>query len=158
MFFNLCHYKLAFCFPGIVLASELNIGRALPDKVKREYGQEDFWAPPVEFMTSRDGDCADFSTAKYFTLREPGADDIKMRITYARALELNQAHTVLNFFSNSDKEPLIPDNLINEIKPTSQRTNLKPVYNFKVMSCGAHVSRGKIQGLVIPVVSNSGPI
>ena len=176
MFFNLFHSRLLFSFLGIVLAGELVIGKALLDKVKKEYGQvaiqrlegwqrlisdsrhltdlnklqavnqffnqmrfvsdqkhwgqEDFWATPVEFMASGGGDCEDFSIAKYFTLRELGVDDSKMRITYVRALELNQAHMVLSFFSKPDKEPLILDNLINEIKPASQRKDLKPVYNF----------------------------
>ena len=111
----------------------------------QHWGQEDFWATPVEFMASGAGDCEDFSIAKYFTLRELGVDDIKMRITYVRALELNQAHMVLSFFSKPDKEPLILDNLINEIKPASQRKDLKPVYNFN--GDGLWVSRQQGEGI-----------
>lgn len=112
---------------------------------QKHWGQEDFWATPVEFMASGGGDCEDFSIAKYFTLRELGIDDSKMRITYVRALKLNQAHMVLSFFSKPDKEPLILDNLIDEIKPASQRKDLKPVYNFN--GDGLWVSRQQGKGV-----------
>lgn len=112
---------------------------------QKHWGQEDFWATPVEFMASGAGDCEDFSIAKYYTLRKLGVHDNKMRITYVRSLELNQAHMVLSFFSKPDKEPLILDNLINEIKPASQRKDLKPVYNFN--GDGLWVSRRQGEGI-----------
>jgi hypothetical protein len=49
---------------------------------------------------------------------------------YVKALELNQAHMVLAWYVRPDADPLILDNLINDIKPASQRTDLEPVYSF----------------------------
>ncbi len=92
--------------------------------------KEDYWATPVEFMASGAGDCEDFSIAKYFTLRLLGVPDKKMRITYVKALSLNQAHMVLSYFPEGQRIPLILDNLISEIKPASTRKDLLPVYNF----------------------------
>jgi hypothetical protein len=37
---------------------------------------------------------------------------------------------VLAYYPTPDAEPLILDNLIGDIKPASQRTDLEPVYSF----------------------------
>ncbi|MEX2476010.1 transglutaminase-like cysteine peptidase [Marinobacter sp.] len=94
------------------------------------WGEEDYWATPVELLTTNGGDCEDFSIAKYLTLKSMGVPDEQMRIVYVKALELNQAHMVLAWYPEPDADPLILDNLINEIKPASQRQDLEPVYSF----------------------------
>lgn len=96
----------------------------------QHWGQEDYWATPVELLTTNGGDCEDFSIAKYLTLKSMGVPDEQMRIVYVKALELNQAHMVLAWYPEPDADPLILDNLINEIKPASQRQDLEPVYSF----------------------------
>ncbi|WP_419534488.1 transglutaminase-like cysteine peptidase [Endozoicomonas sp.] len=109
------------------------------------WGEEDFWATPVEFLASGAGDCEDFSIAKYFTLRELGVPDEKLRITYVKAVELDQAHMVLSYFANPGEEPLILDNLISEIRPASSRKDLVPVYNFN--GDGLWLSRQRGEGV-----------
>lgn len=94
------------------------------------WGVEDYWATPVELLTTNAGDCEDFSIAKYLTLKSMGVPDDQLRIVYVKALELNQAHMVLAWYPQPDADPLILDNLINEIKPASQRQDLEPVYSF----------------------------
>lgn len=94
------------------------------------WGEEDYWATPVEFLTTNAGDCEDFSIAKYLTLKSMGVPDDQLRVVYVKALELNQAHMVLAWYPEPDADPLILDNLINEIKPASQRNDLEPVYSF----------------------------
>ncbi len=96
----------------------------------RHWGEEDYWATPVELLTTNGGDCEDFSIAKYLTLKSMGVPDDQLRIVYVKALELNQAHMVLAWYPEPDADPLILDNLINDIKPASQRTDLEPVYSF----------------------------
>lgn len=96
----------------------------------RHWGEEDYWATPVELLTTNGGDCEDFSIAKYLTLKSMGVPDDQLRIVYVKALELNQAHMVLAWYSEPDADPLILDNLTNDIKPASQRTDLEPVYSF----------------------------
>ena len=91
---------------------------------------EDYWATPFELLTSGAGDCEDYSIAKYFTLRQMGVPEEKLRITYVKALKLNQAHMVLAYYPTPDAEPLILDNLANQILPASQRQDLFPVYSF----------------------------
>lgn len=94
------------------------------------WGVEDYWATPVELLATNAGDCEDYSVAKYLTLRALGIDEDQLRITYVKALELNQAHMVLTYYPTADSDPLVLDNLIAEIKPASQRQDLKPVYSF----------------------------
>lgn len=94
------------------------------------WGMEDYWATPIESLSKGAGDCEDYSIAKYFTLRELGVDDEKMRITYVKALELNQAHMVLTYFKTPRSVPTVLDNLIPRIKPATSRRDLLPVYSF----------------------------
>jgi len=94
------------------------------------WGEEDYWATPVELLTTNAGDCEDFSIAKYQTLLSMGVPDEQLRIVYVKALELNQAHMVLAWYPRPDADPLILDNLINDIKLASQRSDLEPVYSF----------------------------
>ena len=90
----------------------------------------DYWASPVEFLLKGAGDCEDYSIAKYFTLVEMGVDENKLRITYVKAMELNQAHMVLTYYESPNAEPLVLDNLQPDIKPSSQRHDLIPIYSF----------------------------
>lgn len=92
--------------------------------------QNDYWATPVEALRKGAGDCEDFAIAKYFTLREAGVASEKLRITYVKALRLNQAHMVLTYYATPDAMPLVLDNLINVIRPANERSDLLPVYAF----------------------------
>jgi len=109
------------------------------------WGQEDYWATPLQMLTSNGGDCEDFSIAKYFTLREMGVPAERMRLTYVKALELNQAHMVLTYYPSPDAEPLILDNLVKEILPSSERDDLLPVYSFNGDGLWIAKSRGREQ-------------
>ncbi len=94
------------------------------------WGQADYWATPVEFLATNGGDCEDYTNAKYMTLRALGVPDERLRITYVEATQLNQAHMVLAYYSEPDADPLILDNLIDDILPASERDDLEPVYSF----------------------------
>jgi predicted transglutaminase-like cysteine proteinase len=107
------------------------------------WGLNDYWATPVEMLARGAGDCEDYSIAKYFTLRELGIPDSKMRITYVKAVELNQAHMVLTFFETPRSVPLVLDNLIPLIKLASERPDLLPVYSFN----GSGLWLAKTRGL-----------
>ena len=96
----------------------------------RNWRQNDYWATPVEALVKGAGDCEDYSIAKYFTLRRLGIPSEKLRITYVKALNYNQAHMVLAYYASPTAEPLVLDNLINDIRPASQRNDLLPVYAF----------------------------
>jgi len=110
------------------------------------WGKEDYWATPFECLGKGAGDCEDFSIAKYFTLRELGVPDEKLRLTYVKALApYNQAHMVCTYFSSPTASPLVLDNLIGEIEPAINRQDLVPVYSFNGSGLWLAKARGSGQ-------------
>ena len=107
----------------------------------RNWRQTDYWATPVEALIKSAGDCEDYSIAKYFTLRRLGVPSDKLRITYVKALQYNQAHMVLTYYASPTATPLVLDNLIGEIRPASLRKDLLPVYAFNAE--GLYLPNGK---------------
>lgn len=106
------------------------------------WGEQDYWATPVEFLGSNGGDCEDFSIAKYLTLRHLGIPEARLRLVYVKALRLNQAHMVVAYLATPDAEPLILDNLVPAIRPASARRDLLPVYSFNGDSLWLAKQRG----------------
>ncbi len=100
------------------------------------WNQADYWATPMESIGQGAGDCEDFAIAKYFTLRESGVAPNKLRLIYVRATTgsaagaPSQAHMVLAYYAQPEAEPLVLDNLINDIRPASRRPDLVPVFSF----------------------------
>lgn len=90
----------------------------------------DYWATPIETLASNGGDCEDFVIGKYFTLREMGIADQCLRLTYVKALGKNTPHMVLNYQCERSAENLVLDNITQYIMPSSERTDLLPVYSF----------------------------
>lgn len=90
----------------------------------------DYWATPIEFIGRDAGDCEDFSIAKYYALKLMGVDTSKLRITYVKAIKMNQAHMVLAYYPTPSADPLILDNLNQRIRPAKERKDLRPVYSF----------------------------
>lgn len=107
--------------------------------------KNDYWATPLEMLSIGAGDCEDYSIAKYFTLKELGVDEDKLRITYVKATEIGQAHMVLTYFETKRSVPLVLDNLIVDIKPASRRNDLVPVYSFNGTGLWLAKSRGEGQ-------------
>lgn len=97
------------------------------------WGQEDYWATPLEFMGRGAGDCEDFAIAKYITLQMLGVGNERLRLIYVRAKSgstASIAHMVLGFYPQPTEEPQILDNLITSVRPASQRSDLTPVFSF----------------------------
>ena len=111
-----------------------------------QWGKLDYWATPLELIGANGGDCEDFALAKYFTLRELGVPDERLRLTYVRAYlpasQKMQSHMVLTYHPAPDAEPLVLDNLTNAIKLASERKDLAPTYSFN----GAQLWASKLRG------------
>ncbi|MDT8310044.1 MAG: sulfate adenylyltransferase, partial [Methylophaga sp.] len=69
----------------------------------------------------------------------------KLRLTYVKAVELNQAHMVLTYYETNRAMPLVLDNLIAEIEPANRRNDLVPVYSFNGDGLWLAKSRGEGQ-------------
>ncbi|TVP93360.1 MAG: hypothetical protein EA348_00895 [Pseudomonadaceae bacterium] len=114
------------------------------------YGQEDYWATPLESLGHGAGDCEDYVIAKYVSLLHAGVDDNRLRLVYVRARiggprsNLSQAHMVLSYQSSADAEPLILDSLLEEILPASMRDDLEPVFSFNYSGMWAGGSRTSV--------------
>jgi len=107
------------------------------------WGKVDYWATPIEAIGKGAADCEDYSIAKYFTLKELGVPDSKMRIMYVKALRLDQAHMVLTYYPEPGAVPLVLDNLNKRILTANTRTDLAPVYSFNGDGLWLAKSRGK---------------
>lgn len=100
------------------------------------WGENDYWASPLEFMGRAVGDCEDFAISKYVSLRILNVPNERLRITYVKARiggphsDITQAHMVLGYYEDPKEEPVILDNLITEIRPASRRSDLLPVFSF----------------------------
>jgi predicted transglutaminase-like cysteine proteinase len=110
---------------------------------KKHWKKEDYWATPLEALGSLGGDCEDYVIAKYFSLIQIGVDQKKLRITYVKALKLNQAHMVLAYYAQPRSDPLILDNINPSIMPASRRRDLAPVYSFNGLGMWVERMRGK---------------
>lgn len=113
------------------------------------WGQSDYWATPLEVMGRGLADCEDYATSKYFTLLLMGVPADRLRITYVKALvggahsKVVIAHMVLGYYPDKAGEPLILDNLINDVRPASRRKDLTPVFSFNSEGLWVGVVQGK---------------
>lgn len=111
----------------------------------QHWRRQDYWATPLELLASNGGDCEDFAIAKYFTLRELGVPDERLKIAYVKAQLApggqSIAHMVLTYYPTPEAEPLILDNLVAAIKPAHERADLTPLYSFNARGLWAAKER-----------------
>lgn len=100
------------------------------------WGQDDYWATPLETLSRGRGDCEDFAIAKYVSLLALGMPVSKLRLIYVKARVDNggqasfQAHMVLGYYEDVAGEPQLLDNLVPDIQNASARTDLVPIFSF----------------------------
>ena len=94
------------------------------------WGVKDYWATRMEFLGKDKGDCEDYATAKYFTLKQLGIPTSKMYLSYVKATKQKIAHMVLTYFKTKRSIPLVLDNYNKKILPATKRPDLIPVYSF----------------------------
>jgi predicted transglutaminase-like cysteine proteinase len=59
-----------------------------------------------------------------------GVAEEKLRIAYVKSLQYNMFHMVMLYYSNPGADPLVLDNLVDSIKPASERRDLLPIFTF----------------------------
>jgi predicted transglutaminase-like cysteine proteinase len=96
------------------------------------WGREDHWASPLELMSRRRGDCEDYAIAKFASLLAAGVAEHRLRLTYGRISQgtQQQAHLLLVYQADAESEPLVLDNLSNEVRGASQRGDVLPLFSF----------------------------
>ena len=121
-----------------------------------QWGVNDYWATPQEFIGTQQGDCEDFVVAKYFSLRKLGVPDNRLYLTYVKALNQNIAHMVLSYFKTPSSIPLVLDNYNPRILEASKRRDLLPVYSFNANSLFlSNASAGLGKSLPTDKIKNS---
>jgi predicted transglutaminase-like cysteine proteinase len=88
----------------------------------------DYWATPIETLTKGAGDCEDYALLKYFSLLIAGVDQTKLKFLYGKTSF--SAHMVLVYYECSLCDPLILDNLTDDIKPLTARIDITPIFQF----------------------------
>lgn len=102
---------------------------------KKAWGQAYYWATPSETLGAGRGDSEDITVAKYFTLLSVDIPGDRLRLVYTRLNESGKAgkdpvHMVLAYYPGGGRDPLVLDDHFPEIKPASQRPDLKPIFSF----------------------------
>lgn len=116
------------------------------------WNKKDYWTTREEFLYTNLGDCEDYVIAKYFSLRQLGVSEEKIFLTYVKAIKYKQSHMVLTYFKTKRSTPLVLDNIVQEILPSSKRKDLRPLFNFngekiymaKQRGLGREVPKGKV--------------
>ena len=111
------------------------------------WGKSDYWATSFEFIGSGAGDCEDYATAKYFSLKLLGVADKKLQLSYVklktRHKKYPRSHMVLSYFTTTDADPILLDNVNLRLKLASQRTDITPVFSFNASGLLKSKNRGK---------------
>ncbi len=98
------------------------------------WGREDHWTTPLETLAQGEGDCEDYSIAKYAVLLAVGVPVERLRLVYVRAYLPQQggaqAHMVLAYYAQPGADPMILDNLVPDVMPALKRKDLTPVFSF----------------------------
>ena len=91
------------------------------------YGVEDYWAVPREFLYNN-GDCEDYAITKLFSLRWLGFPMDELRIVVLQDTNLRIPHAVLAVADNNDI--MIMDNQIHEVISHRDIVHYAPVYSI----------------------------
>ncbi|MEQ8805421.1 MAG: transglutaminase-like cysteine peptidase, partial [Rhodospirillales bacterium] len=99
---------------------------------KNNWGQNDYWATPQEFM-ARFGDCEDYAIMKYLSLRMLGWDDNDLRVVAVKDLNLKVGHAILVVYmtaKSGERIPLVLDNQIGTVVKASSIRHYQPVFSI----------------------------
>ena len=101
------------------------------------WGLEDFWEMPYEFMTVN-GDCEDYAIAKYYTLRAMGIPAEKLRIIILQDLNLGGIiHAILGVY-NDENELFVLDNQAEQVIPALKIYHYRPIYGLNEQAWWAY--------------------
>lgn len=121
--------------------ARMNKARYTTDKTN--WGQNDYWATPGEFM-ARFGDCEDYAIVKYLSLRLLGFTDGQLRVVAVKDLNLKVGHAILVAIIRDSKNReryLVLDNQIEKIVEAKTIRHYQPVFSINSESWWRHLPR-----------------
>lgn len=102
----------------------------------RNYGIEDYWAIPREFLANG-GDCEDYAITKLFSLRWLGYSSADMRIVVLQDTNLRVPHAVLAL--DWDGDIMILDNQVDQVLSHRAILHYAPVYSINEQRWWLHL-------------------
>ncbi|MDA1091219.1 MAG: transglutaminase-like cysteine peptidase [Proteobacteria bacterium] len=111
--------------------SRMNKAKYITDK--NNWGRNDYWATPAEFMKNF-GDCEDYAIIKYLSLIQLGFKEEELRVVAVKDLNLKVGHAVLIAFWKDDKSgktrSLLLDNQIKKVVDSRSVRHYQPVFSI----------------------------
>lgn len=102
------------------------------------YGVEDYWAIPREFLYNG-GDCEDYAITKFFSLRWLGLPDEDLRLVIVQDTNLRVPHAVLAVARGP--EVFILDNQVQTVLSHRDVVHYAPVFSINESRWWIHVPR-----------------
>ena len=103
-----------------------------------EHWQEaNYWATPMETITTFGGDCEDIAIAKWLVLEHLGVSINHLRLAYVKVRVTGEDHMVLLYIVNPSDPPekqdaYVLDNMIDQVKLDTERMDLIAIFDFDV--------------------------
>jgi predicted transglutaminase-like cysteine proteinase len=91
-----------------------------------QYGYADYWASPLQTLTSRAGDCEDYAILKYVVLRHLGMAAGDLRLVIVRDTSLEAQHAILTV--RMERKWLILDNRTMAMLDAEQVSHYEPLF------------------------------
>lgn len=100
---------------------------------EQHWKSADYWATPLETITTFGGDCEDIAIAKWITLNHLGVPNKNLRLAYVKIISTNESHMVLLYIENPDDalaklRVWVLDNYVDELKMAKDRRDLLAVF------------------------------
>ena len=100
---------------------------------KSNWGQNDYWNTPAEFMQNF-GDCEDYAIIKYLSLQHLGFPEDDLRVVAVKDLNLKVGHAILIVFwidpRNSSRRALVLDNQVEKVVDARAIRHYQPVFSI----------------------------
>jgi len=103
----------------------------------RQWGQSDYWATPLEFLTTGAGDCEDYAILKYAGLRELGVPVDQLRLVVVEDKSRGIAHAVLAV--RTETTTWILDNQESAVLPDQRIAHYEPYYSINETGRWSHL-------------------
>ena len=95
---------------------------------KKKWSQNDYWATPIETITTFGGDCEDMALGKLAMLRFMGIPKKNLYLGYVKMKKTGEIHMLLVWANDQRTEAKVLDNIDKVIKTGKQRTDFIAVY------------------------------
>jgi predicted transglutaminase-like cysteine proteinase len=118
----------------IVLVNE--VANHLPWIADSEHWKKsEYWATPLETITTFGGDCEDIAFVKWVILNSLGITSEHLALAYVKIKATGEDHMVLLYLAKPDApagemEAYVLDNYMDEVKKGAERTDLLAILGF----------------------------